>query len=119
MTNTDTNTKILPNGWGTKAWEATAVAHLKVNFTLAAISGGRFTSTEHGLRLPISNGYAVEVDYDHGADLYTVRRTFTRSGVRRVKGELTGVYVDELNRTAYQASCFRNGEFPEETGDIR
>jgi hypothetical protein len=71
-----------------------------------AISGGRWTTTEEGtLVLPVRYGYAVEIDLALN-DTYTVRRTFTRSGVRVVKGEATDIYCDMLGDTAYEASCY-------------
>jgi hypothetical protein len=80
--------------------------------TIAAISGGRIMwLDDFTLKLPISNGYSVEVEYDRGSDTYTVRRMFTRSGVKFPKGELTNVYGEDLDETAYRASSFRSYEF--------
>lgn len=67
---------------------------------IAAISGGRV----------IRNGYSVTVDLD-ASDTYVVRRVFKRGAKTWIKGERTYVYFDEVGETAYQASCFRNGEF--------
>lgn len=77
-----------------------------------AISGGRVRTLGETLVLPVSNGYSVEVDLDEGSDTYTVRRVFTRSGKRSIKGEQTYVYCEELGEIAYQASSFRSYEFP-------
>lgn len=77
-----------------------------------AISGGRKSLIDGTLVLPVGNGYSVEVDYVEGADDYTVRRVFKRGAKRWVKGELTGVYCDEVGEMAYQASSFRSYEFP-------
>lgn len=83
---------------------------------LAAISGGRtIWLDDFTAKLPVSNGYSVEVEYDRGSDTYTVRRVFTRTEkgveVRRVKGEVSDVYFEDLGETAYRASSFRSYEF--------
>ena len=74
-----------------------------------AISGGRWFIRETGITLPVSNGYSVTIDL-HANDTYTVRRVYTRAGKTTIKGEVEGVYCDELGEIAYQASCFRNVE---------
>lgn len=74
-----------------------------------AISGGRVIKRETGITLPVSNGYSVTVDL-HANDTYTVRRVYTRAGKVTIKGEVEGVYCDEIGEIAYQASCFRNVE---------
>lgn len=76
---------------------------------LYAISGGRVTERETGITLPVSNGYSVTVDLAAN-DTYTVRRIFTRAGKVTIKGEVEGIYCEELGEIAYQASCFRNVE---------
>jgi hypothetical protein len=80
-----------------------------------SISGGRIQwVSENLVRLPVSNGYAVEVEYNPGPDLYTVRRTFTRRprgkrlAVRYVKGERTEVHFEQVSNAAYYAACFRS-----------
>lgn len=80
---------------------------------ILAISGGRKGLTPDGiLVLPVSAGYRVEIEYNEGADDYTVRRVFKRGTKKWVKGELTGVYCDEVGERAYEASSFRSYEFP-------
>jgi hypothetical protein len=74
-----------------------------------AISGGRITARETGITLPVSNGYSVTIDL-HANDTYTVRRVYTRAGKVTIKGEVEGIYCDEIGEIAYQASCFRNVE---------
>ena len=74
---------------------------------LFAISGGRVTKRSTGVTLPISNGYSLTIDRAWN-DTYTVRRLFTRSGKVSIKGELTGVYCDDLGDVAYYGSCFRS-----------
>ena len=83
---------------------------------ILAISGGRFERIPNGVRLPVSNGYAVEVVLDRGSDTYTVRRTFTRSGRVFPHGEMEGVYCDEVGEMAYQAHAFRSYDFPKPVG---
>jgi hypothetical protein len=79
---------------------------------LLAISGGRVLwLDDFTVKLPVGAGYSVEVEYDRGSDTYTVRRVFTRKGVKFPKGELTYVYFDDLGETAYRASSFRSYEF--------
>jgi len=72
------------------------------------ISGGRVLRRETGVTLPVSNGYSVTVDLD-GNDTYVVRRVFKRGAKVWIKGEMVGVYCDEVGEVAYRASCFRNG----------
>lgn len=84
--------------------------------TILAISGGRVRFIPAGIALPVSNGYSVEATYDEGPDTYTVRRVFTRSGRRWVKGEESGIYCDQLGEACYRAGMFRNVDFG---GDIR
>lgn len=74
-----------------------------------AISGGRIEARITGITLPVSNGYSVTVDLAAN-DTYTVRRIFTRAGKVTIKGEVNGIYCEELGEIAYQASCFRNVE---------
>jgi hypothetical protein len=73
-----------------------------------AISGGRVTSRDTGVTLPVGAGYVVTIDLD-GNDTYVVRRVFRRAGREWVKGEQRNVYCDEVGEVAYRASCFRNG----------
>jgi len=81
---------------------------------LMAISGGRYEATETGVILPVGNGYSVTVDYDWD-DTYVVRRVFTRSAIERIKGEVRGVFCDEVGEQAYQASSFRSYDYPKGT----
>ena len=71
-----------------------------------AISGGRVGKiNDTTLRLPVAKGYAVEVEYIEGQDLYTVRRVMKRNGIH-VKGTQERVYCDEVGEVAYRASCY-------------
>jgi len=78
-----------------------------------AISGGRTQLVDGTMILPVGSGYSVEIDLAAN-DTYTVRRVFKRGIKQWVKGELTGVYCDEIGERAYEASCFRSYEFPKE-----
>ena len=77
-----------------------------------AISGGRWRVVRNddndsvGVRLPVSNGYSVEIVLAPN-DTYTVRRVFQRSGRQWVHWEASDVYADQLADTAWEASCFR------------
>jgi hypothetical protein len=81
-----------------------------------AISGGRVLALRNtwlevvGVRLPCGAGYRVDVLLA-ADDTYTVRRTFVRAGKEFVKGEVTGVYCDELGEVAWVASCYVNRSF--------
>ena len=77
------------------------------HMNILAISGGRVTKRSTGVTLPISNGYSLTIDRA-GNDTYTVRRLFTRSGKVSIKGELIGVYCEDLGEVAYYGSCFRS-----------
>jgi hypothetical protein len=79
---------------------------------LVCISGGRKSVVDGVVVLPVGSGYRVEVEYNEGADDYTVRRVFKRGTKTWVKGELTGVYCDEVGERAYEASSFRSYDFP-------
>lgn len=81
------------------------------SLNIMAISGGRVTARPSGVTLWVGCGYSVTVDLAWN-DTYTVRRIFHRGTKTWVKGERTDVYCDEVGETAYQASCFRNGEWP-------
>lgn len=95
------------------AEQATTLLDQIGRMNVLAISGGRANLTAEGaLVLPVSNGYRVEVEYNEGADDYTVRRVFKRGAKKWIKGELTGVYCDEVGERAYEASSFRSYDFP-------
>jgi len=83
---------------------------------ILATSGGRVYVSEDGdtVTMPVAQGYGVEVTYEPGLDLYTVRRTMTRKGVRRVKAQLERVYCEDLGEHVYRAGCWRDpwGEVP-------
>jgi hypothetical protein len=87
-----------------------------------AISGGcRYAlyntrSEVVGLRFPAGAGYWVDVLLA-GDDTYTVRRVFIRGGKEFIKGELTGVYCDEIGEVAYVASCYVNRSFGDDLKD--
>lgn len=72
-----------------------------------AISGGRVIRRQTGITLPVHYGYSVTVDLADD-DTYTVRRVFTRGLRVTVKGEVTGVYCEEIGEIAYRASIFRD-----------
>lgn len=74
-----------------------------------AISGGRIEERTTGITLKVASGYSVTIDLAAG-DTYTVRRIYTRAGKVTIKGEVNGIYCDEVGEIAYQASCFRNVE---------
>lgn len=79
---------------------------------ILAISGGRKHLNGGTLVLPVGSGYTVEIDLDP-SDTYTVRRVFTRGIKRWIKGEISGVYCDEIGEIAYRAHAFRSYEFGE------
>lgn len=85
--------------------------------TVLAISGGRKRLDGGTLVLPVGSGYRVEIDYNEGADDYTVRRVFTRGTKRFVKGTLEHVYCSEISDIAYEASSFRSYDFPRGAND--
>lgn len=76
---------------------------------LFAISGGVVHPLDDGIRLPVGNGYKVDIHLTAGDD-YTVERVFVRNGKVTSHGAETGIYCDELSDTAYRASCFRNND---------
>jgi hypothetical protein len=80
-------------------------------WNILATSGGRVWRRETGITLPVRYGHSVTVDLAAG-DTYTVRRVFTRAGVTWVKGELEGVYCDQVGEAVYRPGCFRD-EWPE------
>jgi hypothetical protein len=77
--------------------------------TIFAISGGIVHPLPDGIRLPVGNGYKVDIHLTAGDD-YTVERVFVRNGVTTSHGAEDTVYCDELSETAYRASCFRNDD---------
>ncbi|MCC5807588.1 MAG: hypothetical protein JJU00_14790 [Opitutales bacterium] len=83
--------------------------------TLLGVSGGRYIVRDsQTLRLPAGCGYAVDVRYNHGEDLYEVSRVYVRDGLTHVKGTRTRIYCDQLAETVWDASCFRNVPFGED-----
>lgn len=83
-------------------------------WNLAAISGGRASiDTEGNLVLPVGKGYSVEIELT-ASDDYTVRRVYKRADKKWVKGEVVGIYADQIGEVAYQASCYVNVEFGQE-----
>ena len=85
---------------------STMIAHIG-RMNLLAISGGRVTPiTETVVQLPVAAGYRVEVTYDRGRDLYDVRRLHYRAGRYTIRGEMLGLYADQLADAAYRASCY-------------
>jgi hypothetical protein len=72
-----------------------------------AMATGRAEHRATGITFRCGYGYSVTVDLA-GNDTYTVRRTFTRSGVSTVKGERTNVYCEQVGETVYRAGCFRD-----------
>jgi hypothetical protein len=89
---------------------------------LLAISGGRWNfhydgsgKTIDGITMPVHYGYHVEVIlwWD---DTYTVNRVFKRGGKWWLKGQVKGVYNDQVGEMAYRASCYRD---PFGDGDSR
>lgn len=64
--------------------------------------------TDNGVRLPVSNGYSVLVEYDEGWDDYTVTRLFVRAGKEFIKGKREHVYCSEVGEVAYRAGMFRS-----------
>lgn len=80
---------------------------------ILAISGGRIqVESDTTIALPVRYGYWVRVTYNEGSDLYSVYRIFTRGLKVTVKGEVHGLYADQVGDAAYRASCFRD-EFGE------
>ena len=75
---------------------------------ILATSGGRYAydADTLTLSLPVRYGYSVEVTYERGLDLYTVRRIFARGTRRWVKAERTHVYADSLPTVVYHAGCY-------------
>lgn len=77
-----------------------------------AISGFRVNAVYNpdgdivGVELPVSNGYSVRV-LMHASDTYIVQRCYRDV----VKGQMDGIYNDQVGEIAYQASNFHNGPF--------
>lgn len=90
--------------------DAATIVNQIGRMNVLAISGGRVGVRPTGITLPVSNGYTVTVDLAAN-DTYTVRRVFKRGAKVWVKGEQSGVYCEDVGEAAYQASCFRNGEW--------
>lgn len=94
-----------------------SISGLRVTRVNARLVDGRVMV--EALRLPVGKGYRVDVLLD-ASDTYTVRRVFSRrpkgqkyaAPVDTVKGEMEGVYADQLGEVAYRASCFVNVPFP-------
>lgn len=81
--------------------------------TVLAVSGGRKYLSGGTLVLPVGSGYTVEIDYRPVPDDYVVRRVFTRGVKRWIKGEVEGVYADQISETVWEAHAFRSYDFPQ------
>lgn len=90
-----------------------AAVHKSIGIgNLWAINDGNAIRRPTGLTFPLSAGFSVTVDRTVG-DMFTVRRLFTgRKGRVSIRGELSGVYLDQVGAAAYIASCFRDLAFP-------
>lgn len=77
---------------------------------ILAISGGRLLYDDENCTaiLPVRYGYKVVVKYNEGSDDYTVSRIHVRGTTVTNKGEVSGVYCDNLGDVAYAASCYRD-----------
>jgi len=75
---------------------------------ILSISGGRVQARGLRVKLPVSNGYSVLIEYDEGMDTYTVSRIFKRGNSEWIKGQLSNVYCDQLAEVAYKAGMFRS-----------
>lgn len=74
-----------------------------------AISGGRCSRLDDGIRLPVGYGYAVDIRLTP-VDDYTVERVFVRDGKVTSHGAEEHIYFDTVGEVAYRASCFRNDD---------
>lgn len=81
-------------------------------WTVLAISGGRVVRLgKSAVSLPVGRGYSVRVILE-ADDTYTVQRVYSRRPKgETVKGEVTGVYCDDIEEVAYVAACFVNRSF--------
>lgn len=80
--------------------------------TVLGISGGRVECPdERTVRLPVSNGYRVEIEHLPVPDIYEVRRVFERAGKRTVKGTVQ-CFCDDVSQQAWEAHAFRSYDFP-------
>lgn len=69
------------------------------------ISGGRYDIIDNvTVSLPAGNGWRVEVTYEEGHDLYTVRKVFLRGLTRKVHQTWEMVDCWTLPEVAYRAS---------------
>lgn len=103
---------VIPDDVGGRDVSPKTLAEQIGRMNIMAISGGRVIPITGkgdryvGIRLPVSNGYCVDV-YLADNDTYTVQR-FYRG---KVMGVQTDIYFDQVGEAAYQASSFRSNEF--------
>lgn len=81
---------------------------------LLAISGGKVFRRNTGITLPVGEGYSVSIDLD-ASDTYCVRRILNQDGKAIIKGQVSNVYNEEIGEVAYEASCFVNVPFGEDS----
>jgi hypothetical protein len=80
---------------------------------VGAISGGRVVVLDDStIRLPVSCGYAVEVEYVRARDLYEVRRVRTTRGISKVVGTVSHLDAEQMPGAAFRASCYASDPFP-------
>lgn len=114
---TETTTAPAPT-YGGRDFDAKVLLGQIGGMNLAAIDGGRTRRLVHA-----DNGQACGVLFNVGRagwrvvvkladdDTYTVQRVQEWAGKQTVRGEVTGVYADEVGERAYEASCFVNVAF--------
>ena len=83
--------------------------------TFFAICGGKFAIWQpEGETVEADfwcgNGYRVRITLGWD-DTWTVQRIFVRKDQVSIKGEMKGVYADQVSDIAYKASCYRSYEF--------
>ena len=112
------------------AYPVTKTMHSQIGtHTILSVSGGRIAATSPTtVVLPVDKNVTVEVEYDQGADTYTVRRLEPIMTGRVVMenpddevppgfvilGEQTDVHFPELTDRVYWAGMYHNGAFPDE-----
>jgi hypothetical protein len=93
--------------FGGRPLDAAALLSQIGTMNFLSISGGRHRTYETTLDLPVSQGYRVTITLDP-SDTYTVRRVYVRGASVRIKGEISGIYADQVGEVAYRASLYRD-----------
>jgi hypothetical protein len=108
MTNKGWDSSTMPKGCGARDFVVEQTVAQIGRMNIFGISGGRVNVLRAknrivGLELPVGQSYKVRIFLD-ADDTYVVQRVWREI----VKGEVRGIYFDQVGEVAYQAGMFQS-----------